>query len=306
MIQTNDLGGLRAFVTVAELASFSRAAEGLGVSSSALSQTIRGLEERVGTRLLHRTTRSVSPTEAGAALLSQVRPALAALESAFDHARRAGRGPSGTVRVHCFRAAADLFIAPILASFHEAYPDIVLDLTVDDAVVDLVQGGFDIGVRVAELIERDMVAVRLGGEMRQIAVASPTYIAAHGTPQTPQDLLRHRCIRWRWPGQTTPYAWEFHESGRWFSIVVEGPLIASSRELGLRAALDGVGIAFVRTDSVAGEIAQGRLLPLLERWSAPFAGFFLCYPQQRHMAPAVRAFIDELRRANGNTRDADL
>ena len=306
MIQTNDLGGLRAFVTVADLASFSRAAEGLGVSSSALSQTIRGLEERVGTRLLHRTTRSVSPTEAGAALLSQVRPALAALESAFDHARRAGRGPSGIVRVHCFRAAADLFIAPILASFHNAFPDIVLDLTIDDAVVDLVQGGFDVGIRVAELIERDMVAVRLGGDLRQIAVASPAYVTLHGAPRTPQDLLRHRCIRWRWPGQTTPYAWEFNESGRWFSIVVKGPLIASSRELGLRAALDGVGIAFVKINSVADEIAQGRLVPLLERWSAPFAGFFLCYPQQRHMAPGVRAFIDALRKGIGNKHDADL
>ena len=298
MIQTSDLGALRAFATVAELAGFSRAAERLGVSSSALSQTVRGLEERVGARLLHRTTRSVSPTEAGAALLSQVRPALAALEDAFDGARRIGRGPSGTVRVHCFRAAADLFVAPVLARFNAACPDVVLDLTVDDAVVDLVEGGFDLGIRVGELIERDMVAVRLGGDLRQIAVASPTYLDKHGVPGTPQDLLRHRCIRWRWPGQATPYAWEFCQpDGCWFSVTVDGPLIASSREIGLRAALDGVGIAFVKDGSVVDDIAAGRLVPLLEEWSAPFAGFFLCYPRQRHMAPAVRTFIDQLRAA---------
>ncbi len=296
MIQTSDLGALRAFAIVAELASFSRAAERLSVSSSALSQTVRGLEERVGARLLHRTTRSVSPTEAGAALLSQVRPALAALEDAFDRARRVGRGPSGTVRVHCFRVAADLFVAPVLARFNAACPDVVLDLTVDDAVVDLVEGGFDVGIRVGELIERDMVAVRLGGDLRQIAVASPAYLAEHGVPETPQDLPRHRCIRWRWPGQAMPYAWEFcGPDGRWFAVAVDGPLIASSRELGLRAALDGVGIAFVKDGSVGDYIAEGKLVPLLEQWSAPFPGFFLCYPQQRHMAPAVRAFIDQLR-----------
>ena len=298
MIQTSDFGALRAFATVAKLSSFSRAAERVGVSSSALSQTVRGLEERVGARLLHRTTRSVSLTEAGAALLAQVQPALAALEDAFDGLRRVGRGPSGTVRVHCFRMAADLFVAPILGRFNADCPDVVLDLTVDDAVVDLVDNGFDLGIRVGELIERDMVAVRLGGDLRQIAVASPAYLAEHEMPQTPADLLRHRCIRWRWPGQAASYAWEFRApDGRWFSVTVDGPLIASSREIGLRAALDGVGIAFVKDGSVADEIAQGRLVPLLERWSAPFPGFFLCYPQQRHMAPAVRAFIDQLRAA---------
>ncbi len=297
MIRTVDLGALRAFVTVARLSSFSQAAKHLGVSPSALSQAVLGIEERVGTSLLHRTTRSVSPTDAGAALLDELGPAFDGIDQAFDRVRGTGRGPSGTVRVHCFRAAADRFVRPVLASFHAACPDVVLDVAVDDQLVDLAGGGYDVGIRVSETIERDMIAMSLGGDMRQIAVASPRYLAEHGAPDTPRDLLRHRCIRWRWPGQSVPYAWEFYEDGRWFSVKVDGPLVASSRELGIAAAVDGIGIVFTRDDGVAAELADGRLVPLLERWSAPFPGFSLCYLRQRRRAPAVRAFIDAVRRA---------
>ena len=300
MMRTSDLGALRALATVAELASFSRAAERLAVSPSALSQTVRGLEERLGVRLLHRTTRSVAPTDAGARLLAAVAPALEAIEGALIRAGEVGRGPAGVVRVHSFRAATDRFVRPVLASFAAACPDVVLDVTVDDQLVDLVAGGFDLGLRVGETVDRDMVSVRLGGDMRQIAVASPAYVARHDAPETPQELLRHRCIRWRWPGQVELYAWEFCEDGRWFSVAVEGPLIASSRELTVAAAVDGVGIAFVRDDVVAAELEDGRLVALLLPWSAPFPGFHLCYPRQRHMAPAVRAFVDAVRaRASG-------
>ena len=137
--------------------------------------------------------------------------------------------------MHCFRAAADRFVRPVLAPFHAACPDVVLDVTVDDQLVDLVAGGYDVGIRVSETVQRDMIAVPLGGDMRQVAVASPAYLAAYGTPDTPRDLPRHRCIRWRWPGQPVPYAWEFCEDGRWFSVKVDGPLVASSRELGVAA-----------------------------------------------------------------------
>jgi DNA-binding transcriptional LysR family regulator len=295
MIPTSDYGGLRAFVAVAEALSFGRAADMLGISSSALSQTIRGLEDRVGTRLLNRTTRSVSLTEAGRALLDRIRPAVDELGAAIDQLRSADGRPTGTVRIHSFRSAAELFLTPMLARFAREYPEIILDITLDDTVIDVVSGGFDAAIRLGEVIERDMVALRLGPELRQVAVASPAYLAEHGMPATPHDLLSHTCIRWRWPGHSAPYAWEFCEEGRWFTVAVSGPLIASNREFGINAAVNGVGIAFAVEQTVASFIADGRLMPLLEAWSAPFPGFFLCYPQQRHMAPAMRTFIDRLR-----------
>jgi DNA-binding transcriptional LysR family regulator len=295
MIHPSEFGALRAFAAVAEHLSFSRAAAELGVSSSALSQTIRGLEERLGARLLNRTTRSVSLTEAGAALLSEIGPALASLTGAFETARQTGSEPSGKLRLHCFHAAAEMFIAPILHGFTRTYPKIVLDLTIDDTVIDLVAGGYDAAIRIGEVIDRDMVMMRLGGEIRQVAVASPRYLAEYGKPATPKDLLNHRCIRWRWPGQNSPYAWEFCEDGRWFAVAVDGPVIASSRAFTLEAALAGVGIAFLKEGSVAPYLADGRLVALLEAWSAPFPGFYLCYPQQRHMAPALDALVSILR-----------
>ncbi|MGN8001091.1 LysR family transcriptional regulator [Sphingomonas sp. 22176] len=295
MIHPSEFGALRAFAAVADQRSFSRAAEQLGVSSSALSQLIRGLEERLGIRLLHRTTRSVSLTEAGAALLADVAPAIDSLAGALEQARTAARQPTGTVRLHCFHAAADRFVVPILPTLARTFPDITLDLTIDDTVVDLVGSGYDAGIRIGEVIERDMVAVRLGGDIRQLAVAAPAYLAEHGVPQTPKDLLQHRCIRWRWPGQPGPYAWEFFEKGHWFSVAVEGPLITSSRAVMMDAALAGVGIAFLKEESVLGAFARGQLVPLLTGWSIPFPGYYLCYPQQRQMAPALRAVIDTIR-----------
>ena len=267
----------------------------MGVSPSALSQTIRGLEDRVGARLLNRTTRSVSLTEVGQAFLERVRPAMEELGAAVGQLRAADGRPAGTVRIHAIRIAAELFLSPMLASFTHDYPEIVLDITLDDTIVDIVAAGFDVAIRLGEVIERDMVALRLGPELRQLAVASPAYLAAHGEPAAPLDLLNHRCIRWRWPGQDAPYAWEFCDAGRWFKVAVNGTLIASSREFGVNAAVSGVGIAFAVEEAVTQHIDEGRLVALLERWSAPFPGFFLCYPQQRHMAPALRAFVDALR-----------
>jgi len=289
-----DYQQLRGFVAVAQALSFSRAAGVMGVSPSALSQLVRGLEERLGTRLLNRTTRSVSLTEAGAALLARTEPALAELGEAMLQARAGREGIAGRVRVHASRFAGELHVLPILARFGRDYPDVVLDVSLDDTVIDIVAGGYDVAIRIGELVERDMVAVALGKEMRQLAVATPDYVAAHGVPEHPRDLLRHRCIRWRWPGNAAPYHWEFWEEG-WFQVAVDGPLILDDKQACLEAALQGAGIAFAIEPKVREHIAAGRLVPMLERWSAPFPGHYLCYPQQRHMAPAVRAFIDAVR-----------
>lgn len=294
MIHASEFAALRAFAAVAEQCSFSRGAQQLGVSASALSQIVRGLEERLSIRLLNRTTRSVSLTEAGSALLAEVAPAIASLSGALDRARTAGNRPAGTVRLHCFHAAADSFVVPALPALARDYPEITLDLTIDDTVVDIVAGGYDAGIRIGEVIERDMVAIRLGGEIRQLAVATAAYLAEHGVPRKPKDLLDHRCIRWRWPGHESTYAWEFFENGHWFSVAVDGPLITSSRAVMLDAALAGVGIAFLKEESVAEAFADGRLIPLLADWSVPFPGYYLCYPQQRQMAPALRAVVDAI------------
>jgi DNA-binding transcriptional LysR family regulator len=203
--------------------------------------------------------------------------------------------PAGLVRIHCFRTAVDQFIRPLLRSFNDTYPDVVLDITIDDEVVDIVAGRYDVAIRIGEVIERDMVAVKLGPELRQIAVASPEYLARRAAPQHPRDLLSHQCIGWRWPGHETPYKWEFREDGQWFEVAVQGPIIANNKEFCLQAALDGVGIAFPTDQLSAPYIAAGRLVALLESWSAPFPGFFLCYPAQRQMAPPLRAFIDAVR-----------
>jgi DNA-binding transcriptional LysR family regulator len=295
LLSGSDYNQLRAFVAVGELLSFTRAAESLGVSPSALSQTVRGFEERIGVRLLNRTTRSVALTDAGENLFKRVRPAVSELGDAVGQAQQYRGRPAGVVRVHAFRSAARTYVEPILPAFTEAYPDVVLDLTLDDEVVDVVAGGFDVALRIGEVIERDMVAAPLGKELHQVAVASPAYLALHGCPKHPRDLVRHRCIQWRWPGRVTPYAWEFFENGSWFEVVVAGPLIINEKEMAIRLALQGVGIAFAVEETVADPIAAGRLKPLLERWSAPFPGYFLCYPRQRQMAPALRVFIDAVR-----------
>jgi DNA-binding transcriptional LysR family regulator len=196
------------------------------------------------------------------------------------------------VRVRCLRHAFRTYVAPILAAFHTAYPDIKLDILVDDAIVDLVAGGFDVGFTLGEVLEKDMVGVRLGGDMRQIAVASPEYVARHGRPETPKGLHGHKCLRWRWPGRTTPYNWEFFKDGAWFEVEVDGPLILSEQTMAVDAAVQGMGIAFWVENELKLLIEQGKLVPLLEEYSAPFPGFYICYPQQRQMAPALRAFID--------------
>ena len=296
LLSGRDFTHLRAFVAVGQALSFSRAAEALGVSPSALSQIVSAFEESVGVRLLNRTTRSVALTDAGENLLQRVAPAVAELGAAVGQVRLYQERPAGTVRVHAFRSAAELYIQPILAAFHTEYPEVILDVTVDDEVVDLIAGGFDAAIRIGEVIERDMVAVRLGPDLRQAPVAAPDYVARRGLPAHPRDLVTHDCIRWRWPGHTQPYRWEFFEDGAWFEVAVGGPLIVNSKAMALQAALDGVGIAFAVEQTTRAAVADGRLIQMLQPWCATLPGHHLCWTQQRQMAPALRVFIDAVRR----------
>ncbi|WP_207484730.1 LysR family transcriptional regulator [Arenibaculum pallidiluteum] len=298
----HEYADLRAFAMVAELGSFARAAEQLRISPSTLSQTIRGLEERLGVRLLNRTTRSLSLTEAGGRLLARFKPAMQEMEAAVADVANLRSTPAGTVRLHLPRPASAALVEPHLGRFRERYPDIVLELALDDAVIDIVEGGFDVGITLGELLEKDMVAVRLGGEVRQIAVASPDYLARHGRPRTPADLHAHRCINWRKPGSRKLYNWEFQQDGRWISVAVEGPLIVSHRDAALEAAVQGVGIAFVYWSErwLRPLLEDGRLVPVLEEHSPGFSGWHLYYPRQRNTPPAVRALVDFLREVNGD------
>lgn len=288
----SDFAELRAFASVAERGSFRSAAAHLGMSASALSQTIRNLEERLGVRLLNRTTRSVAPTEAGARLLARTIPAIADLDAAVAEVTDQRDAPSGRLRINATRVAAMHHLAPLIGPFTMAYPDIVLDITLDERLVDIVAGGFDAGVRLGERLDKDMIAVRLGGDVRMMVVAAPAYVAREGTPETPRDLRGHRCLNYRWPTSGGIYRWEFERGADKLDIAVEGPLITDEPELGLRAALDGVGIAYLFEHQVRDPIAAGRLVHLLAEWSPPFPGFYLYYPSTRQMARPLRAFID--------------
>lgn len=292
----SDFAELQALSAVARAGSFSAAAAGLGMSRSALSQTVRKLEDRLGVLLLNRTTRSVSPTEAGAALLRNFDPAAAEIEAAVQTAQEAGGRVAGRLCIHAQRLAYETILAPALRAFLDAHPAVVLDVKIDDAVIDITAGGFDAGLRLGELLDQDMIAVRLGSDLRQVAVASPDYLARHGVPQVPRDLASHRCLAFRWPGRDAIYDWEFAEAGGgWFSLAVTGPLVLSEQRATVEAAVEGVGIAFWAESAVRPLVDAGRLVVLLERWAAPFPGFSLYYPRQRQRSPALRALIEHLR-----------
>jgi DNA-binding transcriptional LysR family regulator len=292
----SEYADLRAFVTVAAQGSFVRAAAQLGISPSTLSQTVKALEDRLGVRLLNRTTRSVSLTDAGRRLHARLVPAMTDLQTAVEDIASLRNTPAGTLRVCFTRLAATLFLEPILADFHAAYPDIKLDIALDDSLADIVAGGFDLGVRMGERLEKDMVAVKLGGALAQIVVASPDYVKRHGAPAVPADLHRHACINWRPPGSARLYEWVFQKKGARFTVVVDGPLIVSDRALAIASALQGIGITLAAEPRARALIASGRLVSLLEPWRVSYTGWHLFYPRQRQTPPAQRAFIDFLRR----------
>ena len=290
---------LAAFVAVTQERSFRRAAVRMGLSPSALSHTVRALEERLGTRLLHRTTRSVGPTEAGQTLFDRLAPAFADITGAVAAVSAFRDRPAGAVRLNLPRLAAYMLFAPAFGRFTRAYPDVRLELTVEDALTDIVAGGFDAGIRPGERVQRDMVAVRVTPDLRVAVVASPAYLAARGVPRTPRDLRDHACINYRWAGSGALYRWDFERQGEMFDVVVEGPLTLNDTDLILAAALDGVGLASTLESSVANHIAAGRLVRVLEDWCQPFPGFFLYYPSRRQVPPALRALIDFMRAEGG-------
>jgi DNA-binding transcriptional LysR family regulator len=289
-----EFAELKAFAAVVERASFARAAEHLGLSPSALSQTIRQLEARLGTRLLNRTTRSVAPTATGTRLHARIAPLFQDMAEAVDEASAAAGQTRGTLRINTLAMAASQVIAPRLARFHHAHPEVLLDIVVDDGLSDIVAGRFDAGIRVGARLEKDMIAVRLTPDVKMIAVASPGYLQRRGTPRTPADLQRHDCINWRLEVDGSAYRWAFEKKkGRRVEVAVDGPLVTNHSDLGVAAALQGLGIVYAfDRGRVDDHLAQGRLVQVLADWSIVRPGLFLYHPSRRHFPAALRAFID--------------
>ena len=291
----DQLSVLSAFLTVAEERSFTRAAKQLGVSPSALSHAIRSLEERLGVRLLARTTRSVAPTEAGEQFIARLSPALADVRGALDQVTGLRAKPAGRVRLVTSRVAARMVLAPKLAQFTRDYPDVLLELTTtEESRLDLVGAGFDAGIHLGEFIERDMVAVCVSREQRAAIVAAPSYFASRPKPKSPRDLPAHRCINFR-HGSAGVYHWEFDKGRKSLSVAVNGPLTVDDVDVLIRAAEDGVGLAFALEEHVATQLASGALVRVLDDWCPPFAGYFLYYPSRRQQPPALSALIEALR-----------
>src|SRR5581483_102231 len=290
MVQ-NDLSILSTFLAIAEERSFTRAAKRLGVSPSALSHAIRGLEERLGVRLLSRTTRSVAPTEAGEQLLGRLGPALNDVHDALDQLSGLRHRPAGRLRLLVPRFAATTVLGPKLAKFTHDYPDVVLDITADDSRMDIVAGGFDAGIHFGEYIQKDMIAVRVSKDHRAAIVGAPSYFETRPKPKTPHDLLRHRCINFR-HGTAGVYRWEFDKGKKSLSVAVNGPLIVDDVELVIRAALEGVGLSFVSEGLVESQLKGGELIRVLDDWCQPFPGFFLYYPSRRQQPAALSALIN--------------
>jgi DNA-binding transcriptional LysR family regulator len=294
-INREDWGSLAAFAVVAEERSFTRAAARLGVSPSALSHTMRRLEERLHIQLLARSTRSVSTTEAGERLLARLRPAIEEISGAVEDLGRLVGRPSGHVRITASRIAARMVIAPALRRFIERYPEIVVEVLIESGLTDIVARRFDAGIRLGESLEKDVVAVPVTGQLRMAVVGAPLYFATHPIPSTPRDLRKHRCINFRLPAAGTIYKWEFERGQRKVEVGVDGPLIFDDESMVLDATLAGLGLAYLIEDQVASLLRAGALSRVLEDWCPAFPGFFLYYPGRRQVSPALAALIDAIR-----------
>jgi len=286
-----DAGDLTPFLAVATHRSFRQAAVELGVTPSALSHSLRALEERLGVRLLNRTTRSVALTEAGERLLGHIRPAFLDIRDAIDDLNAFRGQPMGTLRLNAARQSAHLVLLPLVTRFLRAYPDVRVEVRVDDALSDIVSEGFDAGVRFGERIAADMIAVPLGPRQCSAVIASPEFLERHAAPRTPLELRGLPCIRYRFLGGVV-YRWEFERDGEELEVEVDGPLTLSDQELMIDAALAGVGLAYVFEGRVTDLLAQGRLVRVLEDWCPDYPGFFLYYPSRRQLPAALRAFVD--------------
>lgn len=291
----DNLNELTAFLAVAREESFTRAAAKLGVSQSALSHTVRALEERLGVRLLTRTTRSVSPTEAGERLARTVGPRLDEIEAEIAALSALREKPAGTIRITAGEHAADAILWPALAKFLPDYPDIKVEIIVDYSLTDIVAERFDAGVRLGEQVARDMIAVRIGPDMRMAVVGSPAYFAKWPKPRTPQDLTNHNCINLRLPTYGGLYAWEFEKAGRELKVRVEGQLVFNTSGLRMNAVLAGLGLAYLPEEQVTAHLADRRLVRVLADWCAPFPGYHLYYPSRRQATPAFSLLVDALR-----------
>lgn len=293
-MQRGDLPDLAAFAAVATHRSFRKAAAGLGVSPSALSHVIRGIETRLGVRLLHRTTRSVAVTEAGAALLARIGPALAEIGEAVEATRRFRDEITGTLRINAPHTACRFILLPLVARFLVRHPGVAVEIVPDNALTDMVAEGFDAGIRMGERVAGDMIALPIGGPQRFAVVGSPAYLARNGMPRDPDDLRRHACIRQRFPDGRI-FKWEFERDGEAHDLEVEGPLTFGDQDLMVEAASRGIGLAFVFESYAAPALARGEVVRLLEEWCPAFPGFHLYYSGRRHRPSALRAFIDLVR-----------
>lgn len=291
----SDLSGLGALLVVADLRSFSAAAAQLGVSPSAVSQSISALEQRVGVRLLQRTTRSVNATEAGLRFLSHLRPALEGVHAAFESLDEARGRPVGTLRLNVPRLASSWVLEPLLASFLTEYPELRLDISTEDGFTNIVEGGYDAGIRLGEMLEKDMVALRLTGEMRAIVVGSPAYFRTHRRPKHPRDLHAHDCVNYRRISSGTLYRWEFVDGGRDLSIAVDGRVTTNDYDIMLRYAYDGLGLAYVMEHAVSEALADKRLVRVLTAYCPRFPGLYLYYASHTQMPPKLRALVDFLK-----------
>jgi DNA-binding transcriptional LysR family regulator len=289
----SELTSLSAFAVVAEERSFTRAAGRLGVSQSALSHSIRGLETRMGVQLLARTTRSVSPTAAGAALLRELGPALERIERSVAEVRQQRERPAGRIRLIIPRTATYMVLLPKLAEFARTYPEIVLEVTSSNDPVDLVAGEYDAGVQIGEFIQREMIAVRVTKELRLAVVGSPEYFESHTIPRTPRDLKDHACVGFRF--RRGVYRWEFEKGRRTMTVNPEGPVTFDDPDLVIQAVLHGLGIGTAMEASLAEMIADGRLVQVLREWCPTFPGYFLYYPSRRNQPAALAALIQTLR-----------
>lgn len=293
---SNDLTNLSVFLTVANTRDFRAAAEQLGVTRPAVSQVIRKLEDSLGIALFQRTTRSVHLTEAGERLRNRISGALADVATALAETRDRDAAPNGRIRVAVSSIAEWFLSGPLIASFTHDYPHVSLDVTVTDEEFDIVAAGYDAGVRLGEVIEQNMIAVRASRDQQQMVVASPSYLERNGRPTHPRELVRHRCIGWRPAPDVAPYRWDFEENGRPFNVAIDPQVATNDMRVMLNTALAGGGFTFGLEETFRSHLDQGTLIALLTDFCPTFPGFFLYYPDRRNHAPKLRALVDHVRR----------
>ena len=293
---TDDVDGMATFVAVAEAKGFRAAGERLGVSHSAVSQTLRRLEERLGVALVQRSTRSVHLTEAGDRLYASLRPALDDVRAAVAAVGELGDAPRGTLRLHTSTIAETMIGESLLTSFLGDHPHVQLDLVVSDASVDIVADGYDAGIQLGEVIDKDMIAVPVTGDLRLAVVGAPSYFSRRGVPKHPRELVEHDCLNWHPTPATPPYRWEFVENGRNFAVAVPARVLSTHSALNRRLAIAGLGVTMAFEAHVRDALASGQLVRVLEKFCEPFPGYYLYYPQRRHASRALRALIEHIRR----------